>query len=216
MSQSGIALLTGLVFLAALSLLALAASNGMVLQRHQAANFEEKTLAAENAAIAEAQARSWILSRPDVERQKGCVSDCLLPVAIGQLGDFGTNPEFERAAWWQINGIQAGLHPESGEVMGVASSGGEAARWIIEEIHYQADAGLDNQPAFEGLGWYRVLSRGTGRQAGSVAVTEAIVARPWEGEFEVASFPAESSSATFCNQFSEDFPCGTVAWRRRR
>jgi hypothetical protein len=215
-NQNGIALLTGLVFLAALSLLALAASNGMVLQRHQAANFEEKTLAAENAAIAEAQARSWILSRPDVERQKGCISDCLLPVAIGQPGDFGTNPEFESEAWWQINGIQAGLHPESGEAVGVASSGREAARWIVEEIHFQPAAGMDNQPAFGGLGWYRVLSRGAGRQAGSITVTEAIVARPWEGEFALASFPAESSSATFCSQFSEDFPCGTVAWRRRK
>jgi Tfp pilus assembly protein PilX len=216
MNQNGIALLTGLVFLAAVSLLALAASNGMVLQRHQAANFEEKTLAAENAAIAEAQARSWILSRPDVERQKGCVSDCVLPVAIRQPGESGTNPEFESAAWWQINGIQAGLHPESGEAVGVASSGAEAARWIVEEIQYQAAAGMDNLPVFQGLGWYRVLSRGTGRQAGSVAVTEAIVARPWEGDFEVASFPAGSSSATFCSQFSEDFPCGTLAWRQRR
>jgi hypothetical protein len=115
-----------------------------------------------------------------------------------------------------MNGIQSGLHPETGEAVGVASSGREAARWIVEEIHFQAAAGMENLPAFEGLGWYRVLSRGTGLQAGSIAVTEAIVARPWEGDFEIASFSADSSSATFCSQFIEDFPCGTVAWRRRR
>lgn len=216
MSQQGIALLTGLVFLAAVSLLALVSTNGMILQRHQAANFEENTRATENAAIAEAQARSWILSRPDVERQKGCISDCILPVAIRNQGEFGNRPEFESDAWWRANGIQAGLHPETGDPLLAPGSGREPARWIVEEIEFQAAAGGENEPAFQGLAWYRILSRGSGRQAGSVTVTEAILVRPWEGDFEISSFPEISSSRQFCSQFKETFPCGTVAWRRRR
>jgi len=215
-SQQGIALLTGLVFLAAVSLLALVATNGMVLQRHQAANFEENVRAAENAAIAEAQARSWIFSRPDVERQKGCISDCILPVAIRNPGEVGASPEFESAAWWRVNGIQAGLHPDSGDALLAPGSGREPARWIVEEIQFQAAPGGENDPAFQGLAWYRILSRGSGRQAGSVTVTEAIVVRPWEGDFRVSSFPEMVSSHQFCSQFKETFPCGTVAWRRRR
>lgn len=216
MSQRGFALLTGLVFLVMISLLASVAANSMILQRHQAANFQEKTRAEENAAIAEAQARSWVFSRPDIDRQSGCITDCVLPAAIRNQGDLGANPEFESIAWWRTNGTQAGFHPESGEAVTITDDGQEAARWIAEEIQYVPAMGRENDPAFEGLAYYRILSRGSGLQAGTVAVTEAIVARPWEGAFDIASFPEPASSLDFCGQFRDEFPCGTIAWRKRR
>ncbi|NNJ64760.1 MAG: hypothetical protein HKP16_04285 [Xanthomonadales bacterium] len=212
----GMALLTGLVLLAAVSVLALAAANGSLLQRRQAANFAEERLAAENAAIAEAQARAWLVSRADVERQAGCVSDCLLPPAIHGTGTLPAEPEFESAAWWRDHGIRAGAHPESGAPIGETGTGGEPARWLIEEIHFEAVEPAAEPPAFAGLGWYRILSRGSGRHPARIAVSEAIVARPWEGDYTPADYPPPAGAADFCAQFAPAVTCGTQAWRRRR
>ena len=64
MNSRGIALFTGLVLLAALSLLALTAASGTVLQRTMAANFQENSMALQNASIAASYARAWLNSRP--------------------------------------------------------------------------------------------------------------------------------------------------------
>ena len=67
-----------------------------------------------------------------------------------------------------------------------------------------------------GVGYYRVLSRGAGRQAKTVAVTEAIVARPWHGAHEPAAYPPERPLRTFCAQFDSAPPCGVLSWRELR
>ncbi len=216
MNHQGMALLAGLLLLSAVSLLALIAANGMILQSHQTANFGDKIRAAENAAIAEAQARAWLISRPDIERQPGCLTGCVLPVGIRGPDELPQNPEFESAAWWRINGVQAGTHPETGEFIAMPPGGKEPARWIIEELRFEPTEASANDPVAGGLAYYRVLSRGTGSHPGSVAVTETIMARPWEGDFEEASFPSVAAAEPFCRQFNGTYPCGTQAWRQRR
>jgi Tfp pilus assembly protein PilX len=52
--EKGVALIAGLVLLAAISLLALMAASGMVLQKHMATNFQQDAQALENAGIAAA------------------------------------------------------------------------------------------------------------------------------------------------------------------
>ena len=186
MNARGVALIMGLILLAAISLLALTSARGMVLQHRMAGNLDENLEALHNASIAAADARSWLESRADVERETGCPADCLLPVAIRNAGELPARPEFESAAWWRANGYLAGADPESGDSLGYGSGGVEPARWIMEE------------------------------RPGSVAVSETILARPWDGEYDPAPYPATDPPGGFCSQFGESVACGTLAWRQRK
>jgi Tfp pilus assembly protein PilX len=191
-------------------------ANGMVLQRRMAANFEDRALALENAELALAAARAWLDSRADVEREAGCRNGCLLPAAIHGVGELPPNPEFESAEWWRSTAVLSGVHPESGEPLGTPASGGSAAYWAVEEIHFEPFVQTIDDPAVAGIGYYRLFGRGSGKHPGSVAVTESIVARPWQGEYRPADFPNPTSSSAFCRQFDPQVPCGTLAWRQRK
>jgi Tfp pilus assembly protein PilX len=212
----GVALLMGLLLLAALSLLAVMTTNGMLLQQRMAANFGDRGLALGNADRAVAAARAWLDSRADVERQASCVSGCWLPVAIHSAGELPVNPEFESAAWWRANSVTAGSHPETGEALSAAVPAGDASRWIIEEIHFAPPAEVVSGPAVGGIGFYRIVGRGTGSDPANVAVTESVVARPWQGDYEPAVYPPSAPPLEFCRQFDPMLPCGTLAWRQRK
>lgn len=212
----GVALLMGLLLLAALSLLAVMTANGMLLQRRMAANFGDRGLALGNADRAVAAARAWLDSRADVERQAGCISGCVLPVAIHAAGELPADPEFESAAWWRANGVPAGTHPETGEAVGPAAPDGDASRWIIEEVHFEAFNQTVSGPAVGAVGFYRIFGRGAGTNTGSVAVAESVVARPWQGDYEPAAYPPAAPPLEFCRQFDPQVPCGTLAWRQRK
>ena len=221
MNQRGVALIAGLVLLAALSLLAVAAASGMILQRHMAANYHENDLALENAAIASSFATAWLYSRPNHEREAGCISDCLLPVAIHNAGVIPEQAEFQSLGWWLVNGTVAGINPDSTEtVTGSPGTGANPPLWIMEELYFDADATTGDETGIDGLAYYRILSRGTGTHAGKVAVTESIVARPWGGDYQLSTFPAGAESSVFCLQFAglaeENLDCGRLAWRQRR
>jgi Tfp pilus assembly protein PilX len=212
----GVALIMGLILLAAISLLALTSARGMVLQHRMAGNLEENLEALHNASIAAADARSWLESRADVEREAGCVTDCLLPVAIRNLGELPPRPEFESAAWWRANGFLAGADPESGDGLGHGSGGVEPARWIMEEIRYEPVDAEAPELTVAGVGYYRILARGSGKRHGSVAVSETILTRPWDGEYDPAPYPPTDPPGDFCGQFDEPIVCGTLAWRQRK
>ena len=221
MNQRGVALIAGLALLAALSLLALVATSGMILQRHMAANYRENKLALENSAIASSFAIAWLYSRENHEREKACVSDCLLPVAIHNMGELPAQVEYRGSSWWQSNGIEVGINPESGESM--ANNPGTGAvppLWLLEEMHFEVADKTDDGNPFEGVGYYRILSRGTGTQAGKIAVTESIVARPWGGDYQTDTCPPGPEVSNFCLQFAgkaeQDHACGRQAWRQRR
>jgi Tfp pilus assembly protein PilX len=211
-----VALLLGLLLLAALSLLAVMSANGMLLQRRMAASFGDRGLALGNADRAVAAARAWLDSRADVERQADCVSGCWLPVAIHAASELPANPEFESAAWWRANSVPAGSHPETGEALSAAAPPGDASRWIIEEIHFAPPAEVVSGPTVGGIGYYRIIGRGTGTDPASVAVAESVVARPWQGDYESAAYPPSAPPLEFCRQFDPQLPCGTLAWRQRK
>ncbi len=221
MKQRGVALIAGLALLAALSLLALVASSGMILQRHMSSNYQENNLALENSAIATSFAVAWLFSRENHEREESCISDCILPAAIHGTGEIPDQAEYQGSSWWQSNGIAAGVHPETGASTGGNSgSGAISPLWILEELHFEVAENVPNGAGFEGIGYYRILSRGTGTQAGKVAVTETIVARPWGGDYQLDNFPPGQEYSEFCYQFDdkaeEDYGCGQQAWRQRR
>lgn len=214
MNCRGMALLTGLVLLAAVSLLAVTAAGSMTLQQHQATNYAEKSRARAEAARAESWAIAWLFSQAATERQPGCITDCLLPGGIRQDNEVPDNPEFQGAAWWLTNGTAASRHPLSGASVGHTEDDGSDASWIIEEIHFEP-AGTTGT-GVEGTGYYRIFARGSGNHPGSVTVTEAIVARPWGTGCQSAAFPPEAPLSSFCSQFSTGLDCGVQSWRQRR
>jgi len=216
LNSRGIALFTGLVLLAALSLLALTAASGTVLQRTMAANFQENSLALQNASIAASYARAWLNSRQVVERESGCQDNCILPVGIRNSGELPFQPEFESAAWWRSNAVAVGYNPETAETTTTPDGGAEPARWIIEEIQYAATGDTRGENMAEGVGYYRIFGRGTGLNTRSVAVIETIVARPWEGDFQAGSYPPDGPFGVFCRPFENRYDCGSLAWRQRR
>jgi len=216
LKSRGIALLAGLVLLAAVSLLALSAASGTVLQRNMAINYQENALALQNASIAESHAMAWLNSRAVIERQSSCQTNCLLPVGIRNPGELPAHPEFESAEWWRNNAFTAGYNLQTAETLVTPDQGAEPARWIIEEIHYLATGDTRDENKAEGLGYYRVLSRGTGRNSRSVAVTELIAARPWDGDFQAGPYPPDGPNRVFCRQFVARYDCGRLSWRQRR
>lgn len=216
MNCRGMALLTGLVLLAAISLLAITAAGSMTLQKHQAANFADKIRAVANARVAESYALAWLYSRADTERQDNCTTGCLLPVGIHQDQNIPDNPEFESTAWWQNVATPAGGNPEPGETAGYVATGSMNALWIMEELHFEATSEPEHEAEYAGVGYYRIFSRGSGNGKASVAVTERIVARPWGGEIKATVFPPEGLLSEFCSQFTEALACGSLAWRQRR
>lgn len=216
MREHGIALLIGLILLAALSLLALVSTSGMMLQRRMAANFEQRSAALEKATMAQSWARAWLYSRADHERESDCETACILPAGILNSGELPRLPEFESESWWRGNTFAAGLNPETGQLLVDVYPGEDPPRWVVEEVHYQATGDAAGKSTAEGLGWYRILSRASGTHPGSIAVTEVIVARPWGGDFLPVDFPAVKPSAEFCRQFEDRYDCGIQAWRQRR
>lgn len=213
MKQRGVALVAGLVLLTAVSLLAVTAANSMNLQRRQTSNAEDALLALNNARLAESWAKAWLFSRADIERQAGCLANCLLPVAIHSPGALPEQPQFQAASWWRFTGIAPAAQPESGApVSGVGTARG-SAYWLLQEMHYEAVPASETEPGIRGIGYYRVFSRGTGINPRSQAVTESILARPWQGEYDEIPFPPIGRLGEFCHQFSSEVPCGTLAWR---
>jgi Tfp pilus assembly protein PilX len=216
LNSRGIALLAGLVLLAAVSLLALSAVSGTVLQHNMAINFQENSTALQNASLAAAYAKAWLNSRRVSERESGCEMDCILPAGIRNTGELPAMPEFESAAWWRSNALAAGYNPETDESSITPDVGAEPARWIIEEIQYRASGDTRGELMAEGVAYYRILGRGTGQNTRSVAVVEAIVARPWEGDFEAGLYPPDGLFGAFCRQFENRYDCGSLSWRQRR
>jgi len=209
----GIALLAGLALLAAVSLLAVLAASGTLLQRNMAANFREGSLALENATIAASFAKAWLNSRPASAREPGCVEGCILPEGIHAHGEISIHPEIEGAGWWRDNGFSAGYDPGTATTIDDPDLAARSAYWLIEEIHFQP--AVDSQNPAD-TGYYRILSRGEGHRPGYVAVVEAILARPWEGEITPGNFPPVEPERVFCRQFSPQQHCGVLSWRRRR
>jgi Tfp pilus assembly protein PilX len=216
LNNRGIALLAGIILLAAISLLALTAASGTILQRNMAANFQENAMALQNSTIAVSYAETWLNSRPVNQRERGCQINCVLPVGLRNRGELPTRPEFESAAWWRSNAFAVGYNPETAEQAATPDAGAEPARWIMEEIWYETTGDPRGENKAEGVAYYRVLGRGTGKNTRSVAVTEAIVARPWEGDFQAGVYPPGEPPGAFCRQFESRYPCGRQSWRRRR
>lgn len=217
----GIALLAGLVLLATLSLLALVAANSMLTQQRIAASLVDAQAARENAELALSAGFSVLRETPRERRISGCTNDCFLPPTNGLIHSPGLMtalPEFESGDWWQAEGLLPGIDAITAESPDTTfPPWAEAPRFTIEEVAWRSageTAVPPEAPGIDGVGYYRILGRGTGRQSAAVAVHEAIVARPWLGEADL-EMPA-ANWREFCAPFKPWFDCGRLAWRARR
>jgi hypothetical protein len=201
------------MLIAAVSMLAVLAASGALLQRNMAANFKGGSLALENAAIAASFAHAWLNSQPDSAREADCIEQCVLPVGVHGNGELPVNPEFEGAGWWRENGHPAGYNPATASTPGDADLATRSAYWLIEEVWFHEAL---EQQSMADTGYYRILSRGEGKKPNHVAVVEIIAARPWQTNSLPTAFPPIGPGHDYCRQFSQQQPCGVLSWRRRR
>lgn len=219
MKNEGVALITGLLLLASLTLLALTGTSGMILQRHMAGNFSQTRLALQRSEFAQKQAQQWLLSRPYAERQPDCIRDCLLPEAVLSDGSIPVDAAYQSQLWWNANGYAAGWHPSSGEQVTLFEiTDPTKARWLIEELHF--DDSFSESVDSAGIGYYLVVARGVADDQRVVTVTESVIARPWIDGIQAETFPSETLAGNFCQPFlellSEPDQCGLLAWRQSR
>jgi hypothetical protein len=219
--QQGVTLLIGLVLMAAISLLALVATASMVLQLRMAGNFEDSQVARQRSTIAVTQGENFLYSIGHDGRLPGCQSQCFnspLSTIIHQALDVPAFPEYEDASWWRSWAADAGFDPLSGApIENTGGLGADPPLFLIEELYFDPLAGVPiaaDAPLLNGIGYYRVLGRGSGQGAAAVAVSESIIARPWEA----GALPGSGSrdASEFCAGFKAWYDCGRMAWRQRR
>ena len=211
MNCRGIALVTGLLILAAISLIAITAAGSMSMQRKQAANYHDKALALANAELAESWAKAWLFSRADIERQPSCTRNCVLPIGIHSPGELPKALENQAKSWWSETAMPSGGDPASGST---AANPDSNSFWLMEEAHFLEITENRESPGPAGIGFYRIFSFGAGRHPRSAVVTESIVARPWQADVTPVDFPPSKPLNSFCSGFPRDIACGAVAWRQ--
>ncbi len=217
--QRGVALLAGLVLLTALSLLGVIAAASMLSQQRMAGNHDDGAAARANADIAVTAGLTLLLQLPDDFRRSNCTESCFTPPAdslVHSPGELPALPEFEPAGWWAEHGLLPGTAADtSAPPQAVESPWAEAPRFTLEELAFRGPGDLETDPSappIDGIGYYRVLGRGAGRQPGIVTVAEAIVARPWRAP---AAEPARDWRH-FCSTWAQWYDCGGLALRLRR
>jgi len=208
------ALLLGLLLMAALSLLALAASSDSVLQARMAENLQHSERSAISANSALAWAEDWLLALEGDVRPPPCSAPCPPGAVIQAVNSYPLTPESSTPEWWEAHGHPDGHDPVSGEQLAQKSGAqGAPGRWIVEEVWYEGAPGdASGRPA---ISYYRVIARGAGSGA-YAAVTESIIARPWGDAAWADAFPAGIGEPRFCNRQAPETPCGRLAWRQRQ
>jgi Tfp pilus assembly protein PilX len=218
----GMVLLLGLALLAGLSLLALLAANSMLQQRQMAANHADSELARASALTAVSSGEHFLLSLPAGARSEHCSTRCFAEPTDSQVHEPGSlppNAEFLPDDWWSDWGLSAPIG-----LPGAGQSGDTAMQWalagrypplfLLEELKYveSTESIIDEAaPMVSGIGYYRVLGRGTGVAPNSTRVVESIFARPWP-----MPDTGTNASGIQCNNYRPWFDCGRMAYRERR
>jgi type IV pilus assembly protein PilX len=209
-SQTGVVLLSCLIFLTALTLLGLSASADNILQNKLSANLQETQRSRQSALSALSWAERWLL-----ELEGGAPNICTQPCEgtfLHNRGDLSPNPEFENVSWWQEQGHEAGIDPLTGERLQSISTGSiNPPMWIIEFLHESPSTEGDSG---DGLTWYRILARGSGHTNSSVSVIESTVVRSWPPIDSAESPDTENQEP--CLLVEPVGKCGRVSWRKLR
>lgn len=211
-AQTGMALLLGLLLLAGLSLLALAAASDSGLQLQASRNVSSEQQAISAALSANAWAEHWLLSRDGGTRIEPCPSACGTTRPIRAANSYPPLPEYQDESWWLEHGHADGFDPVSGQRIALRYAGDQpVGRWIIEELLYQPPA----QPGQAALSYYRITARAVQVDSGTAVVVESILARPWGESDWRDELPRQHDQPLFCLTLPHDTDCGRRAWQRR-
>lgn len=206
------ALLLGLLLLAGLSLLALAAASDSSLQLQASRNISSEQQALSAALSANAWAEHWLLSQDGSARVEPCLAACGNTQPVRAANSYPPLPEYQSESWWLEHGHADGFDPVSGQRIVLRYTADQpVGRWIVEELHYQspADAG---QPA---VSYYRIIARAVQLGSGTPIVVESILARPWGHPDWRDALPRRHDQPLFCLTLPQGTDCGRRAWQRR-
>ena len=210
--QTGMALLLGLMLLAGLSLLALAAASDSGLQLQASRNVSSEQQAISAALSANAWAEHWLLSLDGSTRMAPCAAACGRTQPIRAANSYPPLPEYQGESWWLEHGHADGFDPVSGQRIALRHAGGQpVGRWIIEELMYQGPA----EPGQAALSYYRITARAVQRDSGTPIVVESILARPWGESHWRDDLPRRHDQPLFCLTLPHGTDCGRRAWQRR-
>jgi Tfp pilus assembly protein PilX len=220
-TQVGVALLAGLLMMAAISLLALTATSSMIMQQRMAGNFADDQHAFKAALFAVSQGEHFVLNLDHGNRQTSCLENCF-SAPLGNIIHPGNglpaNPEFEDVDWWNTSGTVADIDPVTGDdTDNLWDFSSETPRFLIQELYFDdlsTTTPGEGAPTIEGIAYYRILGRGQGLGPAAVAVTEAIVARPWLNPDLLN--PDDQIGDDLCADFESWYHCGRMSWRQRR
>ena len=206
-SQTGVVLLSCLIFLTVLTLLGLSASADSILQNKLAANLKESGRAKQSALSALSWVEDWLLQHDDPVLEI-CSEPCD-GFRIYAPGDLPSHPESEDFSWWQEYGYEAGIDPLTGNRTDTISVNSfNPPMWIIEVVHEQV-------PALEETAdpqvWYRIKTRGTGHTKASVSVIESTVVRSWPAVSSTE--PPDANGTSPCPASGSTGQCGRISWR---
>jgi Tfp pilus assembly protein PilX len=219
--QRGITLLTGLVLLAATSLLALLATSSMLLQIRMSSNLEDSLIAQQNSRFAVSMGEGFLFSLRNDARLPDCLSGCFtspMDSLIHSGQEIPPFPEHESIAWWQQQAVDAFVDPLTGLPVDQSwTAGVPVPLFLIQEMYFASPAEsvpAGESPGINGIGYYRVLGRGSGHGPSAWAVSESIIARPWKSDADSES--STNTPSEFCEEFRPWLDCGRMAWRQRR
>jgi type IV pilus assembly protein PilX len=160
--QSGVALITGLIFMVTLTLIAIAAMRTTTLEERMSGNARDRDLAFQSA---EAALRAGELVLEGAALPSFASGTAHTPrITQGTLSDYwiSTHPwSTQSVAAWQPAGISA------------------APRYVIEEMGIAAGGGGGGLGigALNDEGVYRVTARGVGSSANTVVILQAVYER---------------------------------------
>lgn len=213
-AQRGMVLLMGLLLLASLSVLAIAAASDSQLQLRVAANLDREARALQAARAAGTWAEQWLLSLSQAPLPRACVTDCGEPAPVRVAGTYPARPEHEPETWWLDHGLADGIDPLDGTRLAEAGDA-PAGRWIVEELQREARADATTGTAVD-VAWYRIVARAPMAPSGPAVVVESLLARPWGAAEWFDPLPRAATSESFCAALWSRLPCGRQAWRRRQ
>lgn len=163
--QTGLSLIVGLLFLALLSLLALAGMGVSTLEERMVSNTQDRTLAfnAAEAGLRDCESVLQGAALPPFNNSNGLYQ----PAAADQP------PRWESVEWTAANASRVHANPP----VGVAAP----PRCIIEELPAQPGMGGSNSLAagkpLPDVGLYLVTARGVGAKPGTVVMLQSTYAR---------------------------------------
>ncbi|MBS0289910.1 MAG: hypothetical protein JSS07_07760 [Proteobacteria bacterium] len=163
-AQTGMVLITGLIFLMVLTLIGISSMSASVLTERMTKNFRDISTAFESAEGALGDGEQWVQSQTSAPVP---VSTCsAVPCKVWTYNSLGTNFWSQASSWWQTNGI-----PFSSTISNVA----EQPFYIIEQfsfVPYQLSP--DAQSKNQGYYYYRITARATGETTTTNAIVQSI------------------------------------------